>query len=103
MTAPFDPAMHCLRNVFARRGRTFHHHSHAVGLNDGDRCFRRDEFALSHNVNDVIGEACLAARTQIRKRVPHIPGVTARALANSRGTPASDGPGGFVVMRAKRR
>ena len=41
-----------------------HHDSHSVGLDDGDWCLRRDEFAFGDNIDNVIGETRFAARSQ---------------------------------------
>ena len=63
------------------------HYSHSVGLDDGNGRLWR---ALP-----------LGRRTVIA--VPCIPGLSASAVVNSRGTPASDGPGGFESIKANRR
>ena len=44
----------------------FYHHSHSVSLNYDDWCLRGDEFAFGDNIDNVIGEARFAARSQNR-------------------------------------
>src|SRR4051812_49761225 len=41
-----------------------HHDAHAIGLHHGDRGFLRNEFALRDDIDDSVGEASLAARSQ---------------------------------------
>src|SRR5947199_10255061 len=40
---------------------------------------------------------------KIDNEIPSVPGERSMAVANSRGTPANDGPGGFEVISANRR
>ena len=44
----------------------FYHHPHSVCLDYGDWCLRGNEFAFGDNIDDVIGEAGFAARSQNR-------------------------------------
>src|ERR1700757_4806271 len=45
-------------------GSALYYDAHPVGLDDGDRCLRGDEFAFGDDINHVIGETRFAARSQ---------------------------------------
>ena len=47
--------------------KPFHYHAHPVRLDHGDRRLGGDKFSFSHDVDDVIGEAGLAAGPEGRE------------------------------------
>ena len=51
----------------------FYHHSHPITLNNSHGCFPGDKFAFGDDIDDVIGETRLAARSQNWAAVPCIP------------------------------
>ncbi len=55
-----------------------------------------------HTISSPAGSALPLGRRTVTA-VPCIPGLSASAVVNSRGTPASDGPGGFESIKANRR
>src|SRR5256885_5857300 len=93
----------CRRRLAAILTRGLNNDAHSISPNHRDRSVWRDEFALRDHVNNLVDKTRLAAWTQDRQRDASVPGKRSTAVANSRGTPANDGPGGFVVRSAKRR